>query len=197
MEAALSLLILPLFLLNFAGLVGGVWLLLLGQWKIVVAYSLGSLLAAFSFGFFLLPSAGLSALSAMVLRRGWRFPAWILASANIIYCALLIATWCFGMFSEIASLGESGPLLPYLLFGYGVTVGPWTYLATKDTEGSMLIVFFAVIGVVAMMVVREFGLGVSLLLAFCLPLVVGVITQIAVGLVVFLSMPMDENRGRG
>jgi hypothetical protein len=197
MEAALYLLILPLFLLNFAGLVGGAWLLGLGQWKIVVAYGLGSLVATFFLGIFLLPSAGLSALSGVLLQRKWRFLAWILASANIIYCALVIATWCFGMFSEIVSLHEAGPLLPYLLFGYGVTVGPWTYLASNDSDGSMLIVFFAVIGVVAMMVVREFALGVSLLLAFGLPLVAGVILQITVGLIGLLSIPLDENLRHG
>ena len=76
-------------------------------------------------------------------------------------------------------------------------MGPWTYLASNDSDGSMLIVFFAVIGVVAMMVVREFALGVSLLLAFGLPLVAGVILQITVGLIGLLSIPLDENLRHG
>ncbi len=203
MGAVLSLLMLPLFLLNFAGLVGAIWLLALGQWKIVVAYGLGSLLAAFPFSLplFLLPGAGLSALAAMLSQRGWRFFAWIFASGNIVWCAFIIAAWCVGMFSEVVSTREAGPMLPYLLFGYGVTIGPWTYLASQDSDGSMLIVFFAVIGVVAMMVVREFALQISLLLAFGLPLVAGAILQITIALIVLLSAPMDGapgtvNRGK-
>jgi hypothetical protein len=46
----LSLLFFPLFLLNFAGIVGGIWLVFLGEWKIVVAYTIGSLLATFFLG---------------------------------------------------------------------------------------------------------------------------------------------------
>jgi hypothetical protein len=76
MEAALSLLILPLFLLNFAGLVGGIWLLILGQWKIVVGDGLDSLLATLSLGIFLLPGAG----KAMTMRVAIMCAAILLAA---------------------------------------------------------------------------------------------------------------------
>ena len=194
MELALSLLIFPFFLLNFAGLVGGVWLLSLGQWKIVLWYCVGSLLGTFFLQVSLVPSTWLLERAEMLLLRGWRFPAWLLLNASIIWCAFTIGTWCFGVFSEVASLRELGPFLPYLLFGYGVTVGPWTYLASKNPDGSMLLLCFTMVGVVAMMVVREFSFGISLLLVFGLPLAIGLIVQIAIGSLALLSIPLKENR---
>lgn len=146
----------------------------------------------FFLGFFLLPSAWLSAGATWLFQRGWRLLGWIVASANILWCVFIVTSWCFGIFSEIASLHETGPLLPYLLFAYGVTLGPWTYLASQDTEGSMLIVFFALLGLVAMMIVQEFALPVSLLLAFGVPIIGGALLQILLGLFVLQAISAER-----
>jgi hypothetical protein len=79
-----------------------------------------------------------------------------------------------------------------LLFAYGVTLGPWTYLASQDTEGSMLIVFFALLGLIAMMIVQEFALPVSLLLAFGVPMIGGALLQILLGLFVLRATSAER-----
>jgi hypothetical protein len=192
MKELLSLFLLPWFLLNFAGLVGAIWLLTLGEWKMVVGYGVSSLTAPIFLGILLLPSAGFSVATIWLLQRGWRILAWLLGSANVIWCALIIATWCFVIFIDVIGLHETGPLLPYLLFGYGVAIGPWTYLASQDSAGSMLIVLFALIGLVAMMIVIEFGLSFPLPLAFGIPMAAGALIQIVLGTLIMRSASLDQ-----
>jgi hypothetical protein len=162
------------------------------NWKIVVVYAIGSLVATFFLGFLCCRVHGFPKLSRDYCNKVGVFFAWILVSANVIWCVLIIAGWCLGMFSELTSLHETGPLLPYLLFAYGVSSGPWTYLASQDTEGSMLIVFFALLGLVAMMIVQEFALPISTSLAFWLPMAGGALIQIIMGLFVLRTMPVKE-----
>ena len=67
-----------------------------------------------------------------------------------------------------------------------------TYLASQDSAGSMLIVLFALIGLVAMMIVIEFGLSFPLPLAFGIPMAAGALIQIVLGTLIMRSASLDQ-----
>jgi hypothetical protein len=188
MAAFFTLITLPVMLLNFfSGIVGGIWLAILGEWRLLFV-GLGAIVTgAFAISLALMPSLIFAIpLQSAVERRSVSGVLFFL-SLNLLWTYLLIAVWCVGAFYLIGQNYILSPALPYLLWAYSIAVGPWTFLAKKDAQAgnthAAFPTFFACVGCAAMMLITlssfSFPTIQTLAIAFCTFLGISFVLQVA------------------
>lgn len=197
MKSLFLLLMAPLMLLNLlGGLVGGIWLAILGDWSTLFFGIAYMLVGAFALSLLLAP-AMLLAFPMAALGERHVLAAALLGLPAMLWTYAVIAASCAWVFSGITSTPQ-GSLVPYLLWGYATATAPWSYMASKEGDDgySGVAVFFASLGVVAMMVavwIDPYDTTVWRLLYWIVPVVV-------VGLVLQLGMvtaiALEEKRFR-
>jgi hypothetical protein len=154
MQAIALALMIPLMLLNvFGGLVGGIWLAVLGRWSALFS-GIGFLIAgAFILSILMLPGMLFAAPAAMAAEKGRNVIAAIFGLPAILWTYAVMVGCCILTFSWIVSKGEGE--FPFLLWGYAVATGPWAFLASKDSQAgndsSGIPLVFAQLGTFAMM----------------------------------------------
>jgi len=188
MEAIITLLSLPIIILNFGGgIVGGIWLLIRGKWSLVIyTIIIGAIGGSWILSLILLPTLLLMPLIMRYLERGKSFLAYIFTAISYIYTYVVMTVWCVGAFVMILNNYESGSILPYMLLAYSLATGPWTYMASQENRssndgnslGSTIPAFFSCIGAAIMMLIVFFGdptihnlaigFGVTVFIAFIL-----------------------------
>ena len=164
LEAFLVLLLVPLLILNIlGGIVAGIWLIILGEWVIVVEGLLIAYASNFILSFAMLPMWLFAKPAIYFSNKGKTIGMVCFTALSNLYILAVITFWCCGiMFYFIGSATESN-LIPRLLWTYGLAIGPWTYFARQDGQGgrpesfaSMIATFFAQIGYVTIMVLVIF-----------------------------------------
>lgn len=125
--------LIPFIALNFlGGLVGGVWLLFMGEWRLVGSGILLLIFASFLHSIVLIPTLPLTALFAYLLGKGQKVLAGITAFVSMLYVQAVGLIWTIAIFLVMVSYGQDTHLLPYLLFGYSLATGPYSYMASKE-----------------------------------------------------------------
>jgi hypothetical protein len=145
--------------LNLFGFVGSaIWLLIIGEWRSVVAGLFITIAAPFFLGLAILPSLALTGPSVYFAKRGITIGVYFFSFLASIYIAALITAWCGGITFYFLSNVPSHGFWPMLIWSYGVATSPWTYMAQKDDSiGSMLAAFFAQVAFIVMMLSMAFG----------------------------------------
>ena len=145
--ATISLIATIVIILNFlSGIVGGVWLAILGHW--------GSIGLGFVIGIAMpwvwtiasLPAMGMSFVLAFFAEKGSKTFTGILGFLTSIYNNALLALWVIWVFGFFIGRADSESFIPYLLWGYSTMMAPLSYMASKeppDSMGTTLGVFFA------------------------------------------------------
>jgi hypothetical protein len=163
-EGVIGMLFLIVFVFNsFAGIVGGIWLLCLGHWSIVLGGFLASLSMPWWWPIVSLPSLGLGVLYSMYVGKNNIVGAVILCLIGGLYSSFLIIGWLVLVFTIffITSLREDITLFPMLLAAYSVATSPFLYMARNEPQnsenlnltmsiiviGSILTVFLLLLGV--------------------------------------------------
>jgi hypothetical protein len=189
MKSFLALLTVPIMLLNFGGgIVGGIWLLFLGKWALVVGVLLVSWAGGgFAVSLVMMPGNLLFGLpSTKLLQRGNTVLAYVFAALCWIYNYLIMTAWSVVAFVFVLSHYAGGSIWPYLLFAYSAATGLWTYMAqhetrggNEDAPGTTVPVFFACVGAVTMMGITLWGNAnvVSLASAFGAAMCVSLVIQ--------------------
>jgi len=127
-------LMVPVMVINyFGGVVGGIWLLFLGQWKLVVFGLVGVALLHFAVSLLLMVSMPLGMLGIYLHKRG-NILYWPVAYLAICYTYLLMTGTCLVALSICGYY--HGPtidlkLVPYLLWAWGMGLGYWQYEAAN------------------------------------------------------------------
>jgi hypothetical protein len=136
-DKLIGLLALPVMILNFAGLiVGGGWLLFLGQWKVVLA---SAALAFFGNHLLMWPMllSLVFAIPGKILeQRGWHGLLKVLAVFSGLYTITVMTLWAAG--SLVFFVKESSrhdTMIPFLLCSYAVATSPWQGMAQKEASG--------------------------------------------------------------
>lgn len=132
----LSILIIPVMLLNVGGgIVGGIWLAFRGEWRLIIT---GIVLAAISpwiLSILMLPSLGIGMVAMMFKERKWVL--YVLGFFSQVYTNVLIMGTCLLAFF-ICARHKSGEVdfsaIPYLLWSWGMALGPWQYFASKEPD---------------------------------------------------------------
>jgi hypothetical protein len=152
MKSLFFLLMAPMLVLNLlGGLVGGVWLAILGDWSTLFFGIAYMVVGAFALSLLLAP-AMLLALPMAALGERRAFAAALIGLPAMIWTYAVIAVSCAWVFRGI-TMTPQGSLIPYLLWGYAAATAPWSYMASKEgNDGhSGVAVFFASLGLIAMM----------------------------------------------
>lgn len=150
-EKILNILTVPLLLLNMGGgIVGGIWLAIRGEWRLI---GVGVLLL-FTFHLLLsiimIPGIAISGLAVVLHEK--KNPLWILMGfLSQLYTNLLILGTCVFAFYICSKFykGDAGNIgigyIPYLLWSWGMALGPWQYFASKEpnNEFSTITLFWA------------------------------------------------------
>ncbi|GAB3739951.1 hypothetical protein GCM10028794_24110 [Silanimonas algicola] len=149
MGALFNVLMIPLIAMNFiGGLVGVVWLLVLGQWSALGTALVLLIGGAFFCGLALLPGLLASGPALMMYDKGGasRIASYPLMLAGLLWTHSVMIVWAFGAFAYFRKLSDSGSLVPMMLIAYLVATAPWSYMAQKDVqsgnESSLASIFF-------------------------------------------------------
>lgn len=164
-----------LLILNaLGGIVSGIWLTLIGQcWALGVGL-VCLFVSHFLVGILLMPSLLFDVPAATLFERGKQGVATVLAGVSNLYTAGLIAVWGIGVLYFFASRATADSVIPLLIWSYGVAIGPWSFLASKDlqaggNECSAMATFFLQVGyvvaIVLVLVSRSLAPGAFVLAA--------------------------------
>ena len=148
LASIIEILAIPIMVLNFGGgIVGGIWLAFLGEWKLL---GIGIVLLFTSHWFLsllMMPGLLVSGI-AMSFAEKNKFLLYLFGFLSQIYTnALIVATCVIAFF--ICSSFYKQPIgihyVPYLLWSWGMALGPWQFFASKepDNEFSMITLFSA------------------------------------------------------
>jgi len=144
----LEILTIPIMILNFGGgIVGGIWLAFLGEWKLI---GIGILLL-FTSNWFLsilmMPGLLISGIAVQFVGKN-KFFLYLFGFLSQLYTNILIVATCFIAFF-ICSIFYKGSIgvsyIPYALWSWGMALGPWQFFASKepDNEFSAITLFSA------------------------------------------------------
>ena len=129
-------LLIPLSNLNyFGGIVGGVWLLFLGEWKLLIIGIITAVTAHWFLGLLFLLEFIFAAPAMFFYRKNIKVLFHIFGTLAVLLRTSIITLWCIGMLVFLFEKYTSTPLLPILLFAYSVINAPISYLAIKDLQG--------------------------------------------------------------
>jgi hypothetical protein len=128
----LGLSLATLWLLNFsAGIIGGIWLITIGSIWFVISALILSFIMPFIYSIAFLPSLIFIPLLTKAMEKGNRFFTVILGLILGGYNNFLLAYWVLYVFNFIV-MSNNLPLIPTLLFGYAIAMGPIGYMAQKE-----------------------------------------------------------------
>ena len=188
MQSIMLVLMLPLLVLNLlAGVIGGIWLGLLGEWAILLggaAYLFGGV---FLIGVALMPGILFSVPAAKAAEDGKVLQSILFGLPAVVWTYAVVAATCILVFGRIVENIDWENRWPLVLWGYAVVTAPWSFLARKDAEtgndNSSGTVFFAQLGTVAMMavtVIEDRFVGLDALAVWFLPFIcVGLLFHLA------------------
>ncbi|MGD1043489.1 MAG: hypothetical protein ABR913_10595 [Sedimentisphaerales bacterium] len=178
----LSVVIIPIIFLNFFGeLVGGIWLLFLGQWKLAFGAFIFSLFIPYVYLIVTLLQIPFGLLLVYAQNKNKKYLCLTAGFISILIGHMAILLYVFFvldkalLFSELKNIN----IIALLLFGYGIATGPFSYMASTegpDATGSFLAVFVSQISYIIF--------SITYLLNYA-PIAIPIILLIVFGIEVF------------
>ena len=175
----LYLLLTIIIILNFSsGIVGGIWLLVLKDWPIIVLGLLYGFFMPWVFSLAYLPTMGLSAVMFNRFEKKKYSQASMLGFIISLYDNILILAWVLFVFFYVALGVKGSAYIPYMLWGYSVAISPLSYMASKEEKsiGTFLGVLIAQIGYF-LLVILYFTIGIRIDFLLLLVLIFSIISS--------------------
>ncbi len=119
-----SLLLIAEFL---AGIVGAIWLLLIGEYWIVIGGVAAALFIQYLFASLTLPATLSERYLLKAIGEQRQLKTFLIAFAISFYLNFIFLLWIFAVFASFAVKQNNAPLLPLMLFAYTVAMSPLTY----------------------------------------------------------------------
>lgn len=183
----LTLIGIPIMVMNLlGGIVSGVWLAFLGEWKAIGLGILSLFCATFIIGFALMPSLLFALPAAKVIEKGKIGMGMILGMPAALYTVGVMIAWCYVVFRIFDGMADESSRVPMLIWSYGVATGPWAYMAQKESQGddgfnpSVMHTFFISTGYLLMIIMTlVFGaeLGTAIL-GLCVVMAISFVGQL-------------------
>jgi hypothetical protein len=182
----------PIMMLNMlGGVVGGIWLIVLGIWTPIIYSVLILFFGHWVISLLLMPGMLLLLPAAQAADKGWNFVAVVGAFLNALYTGAAMTGWAYWVMKEYSAAGPESAQWPILLLGYGAATGSWAYMASKEhptQSNAALWVFFLSLGYIIAAVARLFA-GVSFSTCFWI-----IAAVMAVGLILQLVATYEEQK---
>jgi len=146
-----------------AGIVGGIWLLILGHWRIVLGGFFASLTMPWWWTIVSLPSLGLAALLIFFHNKNSKLGVGFIGLIVGLFDSFLIVGWITAVFVFflLIYLESDISIFPILLYSYSVATSPLLYMASKeppDSPNTNLTMFIVVIGAIFFVILSLIGL---------------------------------------
>ena len=138
MRSMLIILFLPVMALNFfGGIIGGIWLMILGEWGAIGTALGAAIFGVFFCGFLLMPGLLFSAPGlALYERRGvLRLISYPLLLVGFLWTFIVMSIWALGMFHSFLAKSDSSSLVSMMMVAFGAATGPWSYMAQQEARG--------------------------------------------------------------
>ena len=131
-----SLLVIPFMLLNgLGGIVAGIWLAILGEWKTIFLGIALTLASKYIVSVLMIPSMAIAAPGVSAMDRGHKALGWLLLIAQVPWLYVIIIAWELIMFSTFGSRTTPENWFPVWLWSYGAATAVWAYMASQETKG--------------------------------------------------------------
>jgi hypothetical protein len=140
MKKVFEALVLPVAFMNIvSGVIGGIWLLVLGEWRLILIGLLLTFTAHWHLSLLLLISTPLDIIGMRLYDKGskWHY---LFVYISLLYANLLLFASCILAYIICTSFfdGEIGiALLPYALWSWGMALGPWRFLVSRGGATEM------------------------------------------------------------
>jgi hypothetical protein len=144
----LEILVIPIMILNFAsGIVGGIWLAFLGEWKLIGIGVLLMIASPWFLSILMMPGLLISGIALKYANKN-KIIFSSIGFMSQLYTNILITSTCVFAFLVCSSFykGEVGVgYIPYILWSWGMALGPWQFFASKEpaNEFSTITLFSA------------------------------------------------------
>lgn len=130
----------PIILLNyFSGIVGGIWLLILGQWRLVFASIAVSFVVPLAYSLVTIIQMPLVLLMSYAEERNKKTLAIFSGFINLFIGHAVIFFYVFGVLEAVIKISIKTHLsiIPFLVLGYSVATGPFSFMASRESEDSV------------------------------------------------------------
>lgn len=151
-SSIITALVIPITLLNiFAGIVGGIWILVRGEWELILFALLASIVSTFFASLALMPSL----IGVPIITWATQHKNKIALILGVLLSSILTAAAIYFissyLYALIADNSNELPKLAVALLAYSVAIGPWQYMAAKENRsdnanGTTLGFFFVSLG---------------------------------------------------
>lgn len=144
----LEILCVPIMILNFGGgIIGGIWLAFLGQWRLIGIGVLLLITSHWILSIFMLPGIPIAGIAAYFYEKknplGHLFGFLSQLYTNILIVGTCVLSFfiCSSFYKGTVDFGY----IPFLLWSWGMALGPWQFFSSKepDNEFSTITLFSA------------------------------------------------------
>jgi hypothetical protein len=136
----IEILSLPIMILNMAGgIVGGIWLAILGEWKLIGIGIFILITFHWILGILLMVNLQIAGIAVYFFKRK-RIIGHVFGFISQFYINLLIVGTCVLAFYICSSFykGDIGiGYTPYLLWSWGMALGDWQYFASTEPNNEL------------------------------------------------------------
>jgi len=123
----------PIMILNLlAGIIGGIWLLIIGEWAIIVFGIFGDILFTMIYPFVMLIQLPFGYLVEWLNRTKQSALMKISGLLAMFIGHMINLFWVYIVFTYAVGFAGDKSLVPYLLFGWVIAIGPFQYMASKE-----------------------------------------------------------------
>lgn len=130
-----SLLVVPFMLFNMlGGIVAGIWLALLGEWKTIFLGLILTFMSKWIVSIVLIPAFGIATLGAAAVERGNKIIGWTLLLLQSPWTPIVVIVWEIAMLGTFGNRANAENWFPVWLWSYGAATGVWAYMAREETK---------------------------------------------------------------
>jgi hypothetical protein len=124
-------------MLNFGGgIIGGIWLAFLGEWKLIIIGVVLLFASHWLLAILMMPGLLISGV-ALTFGEKNKFLLYLFGFLSQLYTNILIVATCVFAFLICSSFykGAVGiSYIPYLLWSWGMALGPWQFFASNEPQ---------------------------------------------------------------
>ena len=108
----------------------------------------------------------------------------LVGMVGVIWTYVVMSGWGIFSFNYFVNRSDADSYIPYLIWAYGVAIGPWAYMASKEANGcSTRTVFFLQVAAITTMLILAFTnmSGSAIVLTFLGIMTVGYVINLIMG----------------
>jgi hypothetical protein len=123
------------FLFNaLGGLIAGIWLMILGEWKAIGMGLVFVLGGSFAIGIAMMPGLILALPMVFFEKHKIKIGMYLFGLFSLAYTYFVLSVWSIACLLYFSNMAKESSYTPMLIWGYGVALGPIVFLASKERD---------------------------------------------------------------